>query len=86
MPTQKLRVGDVVQINPEHDEVFGGCFMTVTEPKSFGAQGFVKNAGEKGFAYYRCKHENMEYVGIATWSDRSDEDNEDDEGTEDGSD
>ena len=33
--------GDVVQIDPAHDPVFGGAFMVVTEPKSWGAQGYV---------------------------------------------
>ena len=61
-----LKHGDIVQIDPQHDEVFGGCFMQVTEPKDWGAQGFVKIPG-KGFAYYRCNYENMELVGKAKW-------------------
>ena len=66
-----LQVGDIVQIDPAHDEVFGGCFMQVTEPKSWGAQGFVVALPTKhtkfGRAYYRCKFENMEWVGRAVW-------------------
>lgn len=71
MEPRKLEVGDVVQIDPLHDDVFGACFMQVTEPKSWGAQGFVLVLpGEnkpKGQAFYRCKFENMEYVGKAAW-------------------
>lgn len=71
MEQRQLEVGDVVQIAPEHDEVFGGCFMQVTEPKPWGAQGFVivmaSKDSPRGNAYYRCKFENMEYVGKATW-------------------
>jgi hypothetical protein len=57
-----LKPGDIVQINPDHDEVFGGCLMIVMEPKAFGAQGFVQIPG-KGQAYYRCAFENMEPTG-----------------------
>lgn len=66
MEKAELKIGDVVQISPEHDERFGGCFMQVTEPKSFGAQGFVKGP-ESGNYYYRCKFENMELIGKAEW-------------------
>ena len=42
--------------------------MTVTEPKAFGAQGFVQALGEArdapgGQAYYRAKWEEMEPTG-----------------------
>ena len=71
MQPRELKVGDVVQIDPAHDDVFGGCFMQVTEPKGFGCQGFVicLKSGDKprGDAYYRCSWEHMEYVGPATW-------------------
>lgn len=62
-----LEKGDVVQIDPAHDERFGGCFMVVTEPKSFGAQGYVSAPGEKGLAYYRCNWEAMHKIGRAEW-------------------
>lgn len=32
-----IKPGDVVQIDPSHDERFGGCFMLVTDVKSWGA-------------------------------------------------
>lgn len=67
MIKRELKVGDVVQIDPEHDSDFGGCFMQVTEPKPWGAQGAVSVPGKDGLAYYRCKFEDMEYVGKATW-------------------
>jgi len=66
MNKRELRVGEVVQIDPAHDDVFGGCFMQVTVPKTWGAQGFVKVPGG-GFAHYRCSFANMETVGAATW-------------------
>lgn len=62
-----LNPGDIVQINPGHDEVFGGMLMIVTEPKSWGAQGYVQIAG-KGEAYYRCSFGNMELTnGHLEW-------------------
>lgn len=60
-------VRDLVQINPEHDKVFGACFMVVTEPKAWGAQGYVTVPGKDGLAYYRVKFEDAHKVGRAEW-------------------
>ena len=62
-----MKPGDVVQIDPSHDTTFGGCFMVVTEVKSWGCQGYVEVPG-KGQAYYRCASENMEYIGESKWA------------------
>ncbi len=59
--------GDIVQINPNHDEVFGACFMVVTEPKSWGAQGYFQAPGESGLAYYRVNFDNAVKVGTVEW-------------------
>lgn len=72
MNERELKVGDVVQLSPEvGNPMFAGCMMVVTEPKSWGAQGYVAGLGEDGkpggHAYYRAKWEEMEYVGIAWW-------------------
>lgn len=75
MEKYELKPGMLVQIDPESDPIFGGHFMVITEPKSFGAQGycpaFGRREGEEtipgGFAYYRCRFENMEIVGRAEW-------------------
>jgi hypothetical protein len=71
-----LREGDVVQLSPDvGNPMFACCMMTVTEPKSFGAQGYVQMTGEYGEpggqAYYRARWEDMEYVGRAEWVVRS---------------
>lgn len=68
--TSDLRAGDVVQIDPAHDDVFGGCFMVVTEPKPWGAQGYCSSPGEKGLAFYRVPHSAMDLIGRATWVSR----------------
>jgi hypothetical protein len=75
MEPRKLHVGEIVQIDPAHSDGreghwFGGCLMVVTEPKSWGAQGYVQGAGSDhaGQAHYRCKWEHMEPTGgMAPW-------------------
>lgn len=66
--TENLSVGDLVQLDPGSvgNPAFAACIMVVTEPKSWGAQGYVQVPGE-GQAYYRAKHEEMELVGKAAW-------------------
>lgn len=73
MKPQDLKEGSVVQLNPEtcKNQMFAGCFMVVTESKTFGAQGYVTALGENGNpggqAYYRATWEEMEVVGQAEW-------------------
>lgn len=65
-----MNINDVVQIDPEHDKCFGGCFMIVTEVYAWGVQGYVQipSKGDKGGqAYYRCKFENFHPIGRAEW-------------------
>lgn len=64
-------VNDVVQLSPECGK-FAGCFMVVTEPKSFGAQGFVQVPGQ-GQAYYRANFEQMDFIGCAAFVLKRDE-------------
>ena len=66
MNKQELSVCDIVQIDPAHDDTFGGALMVVTEPKEWGAQGYVHGLGQ-GEAYYRCGWAHMELVGKAIW-------------------
>lgn len=69
-----LAVGDVVQLSPKlcKNPMFAGCFMVITEPKSWGAQGYVQSLGENrqpgGQAYYRATWEEMQQTGgVAPW-------------------
>lgn len=70
MEPTSLQIGDVVQIRGDH-ELFAGCFMLVTEPKPWGAQGFVSMPTARGElpgrAYFRPKFEDMELIGRAVW-------------------
>ena len=73
MQQQELKEGQLVQLNPETvgNKMFAACIMVVTEPKTFGAQGYVQGLGQNGEpggqAYYRAKWEEMEPVGMAEW-------------------
>jgi len=66
---EAVRPGDVVQIDPDHDERFGGCFLVVSAVKPWGVQGYVSipDAGRAARAYYRLKREAMVRVGSAEW-------------------
>ena len=57
-----IEVDDVVQILPPNK--WAGCFLTVTEVKSWGVQGYIK-IPEKGLAYYRLEHEEYIFIGQA---------------------
>lgn len=70
----ELLEGEIVQLNPQtcKNPMFGGCLMVVTEPKPWGAQGYVQALGEDGKiggqAYYRASWEEMEFTGgSAPW-------------------
>jgi hypothetical protein len=65
----ELKVGELVQLSPEtcRNRMLAGCIMTVTEPKAWGAQGYVQVAGQDekpgGQAYYRAEWVEMEQTG-----------------------
>ena len=70
-----LEEGDIVQLDPAHHELerFGACLMIVTEVKSWGVQGYVKNAGESALPYYRAKTGTFVKVGRAEWACTNDD-------------
>jgi hypothetical protein len=77
-----VRRGSVVQIHPTLcGPLFQGCFLLVTEVKTWGVQGFFaipKNREEPpGEAYFRAKWEEIEYVGLAPWVPDREEDGDD---------
>jgi len=74
MNETKLHIGDVVQLRPDtvRNKMFAACLMTVSEPKPWGAQGYVQALGEDGKpggqAYYRAKWEEMDGpIGKTVW-------------------
>ena len=73
-----LKIGDVVQLKPDHD--FGGMLVVVTEPKEWGCQGYLMSQFNfeavryKGVAFVRPKFEDFEYIGKIQWIYESKED------------
>ena len=82
MQKTTLKIGDVVQLNPDHPK-FPGFLVVVTDPKEFGCQGYLMGhlpfeaVRYKGVAYVRPRFEEFEYVGKIQWmhepSDETDE-------------
>jgi hypothetical protein len=69
----KFQINDIVQItDPEH--YWFPCLVVVTEPKSWGVQGYVmiphNDGTPTGQAYIRPRNEQIEYVGKAIVVDR----------------
>jgi len=68
-----MKINDVVQLNPItcRNPMFAGCFLIVTEVKTWGVQGYVQALGEDdkpgGQAYYRAKFDEFIKIGIAVW-------------------
>ncbi len=69
----ELKIGDVVQINEyAKDSMMTGAFLVVTEPKSFGAQGYIATSHKMelvrldGLAYLRVNFEEIDYIGHTT--------------------
>lgn len=66
-----IEVNDVVQITPVIESKFRGCFMVVTEVKSWGVQGFISiptGPEMPGAAYYRVPFEQVVRIGKAEWT------------------
>jgi hypothetical protein len=76
MEPRELEVGDVVQLDPEHK--FGGMLVVVTDPRSFGCQGYLMSCTNfdatkfKGVAYVRPSFKDFEYVGKLVWERQED--------------
>lgn len=83
MESRDLEIGDVVQLNADHK--FGGMLVVVTEPKSWGCQGYLMSAYNfeackfKGRAFVRPCFEAFEYVGKLTWTILDNEEDEDED-------
>lgn len=71
---ETLKPGDVVQLDPTacKNPMFGACFMTVTEVRGWGCQGYVQALGENGKiggqAYYRATWDEVHHIGHAEFT------------------
>jgi hypothetical protein len=61
MEKKELEEGDIVQISPDHP--FAGFFLIVTEPKEWGAQGYLFSA----YHFAAVEFEDMEFCGKSHW-------------------
>ena len=60
--------GDLVQIDPTYDQLFGGNFMVVEDVYAWGFQGYVLSLEKPGrVAYYRCPKDKCVRIGCAGW-------------------
>jgi len=71
MNAQQIAIGEIMQLNPDPDitsnAMFCACLFVITEPKPWGAQGYVQGLGANGErggqAHYRARWEEMEPTG-----------------------
>ncbi len=58
--------GDIVQIDPKSDPVFGGCYVFVEKVDEKGINGFVNIPGN--LKRYVCKSwDDIEWCGQSIW-------------------
>lgn len=76
MQKRELQPGDIVQLDPEYGNGYGGLLLVVDEPKDFGCQGHIyadtvepieNSTTYKGRAFLRPTWDKMEYVGKLAW-------------------
>lgn len=73
MKKRDLLVGEIVQIEPTMQR-WGSCLMTVTEPATWGARGYVQTS--HGQEFVNVKFQEMEQTGgRAEWATVEDYEN-----------
>lgn len=85
MEYRDLEEGDVLQLNPKLP--FGGMLLVVTDPKQWGAQGYLCSSRSFeatkyiGRTFVRVKFADMEYIGRLEWleMDKAEEEGADDD-------
>lgn len=78
MEKMDLKEGDIVQIYDTHPK-FPCFFVVVTEPKSWGLQGYLLSSRDfeafkfNGRAFVRMTFEEVEYCGKVCWIENDNE-------------
>lgn len=69
-----VRIGAIVQVDPDESDRYAGQFIIVTEIKEWGIQGYLAVTMEdpdlvrwKGIAYVRMAWDKIWLVGFAEW-------------------
>lgn len=60
-----MQINSVVQINEKGTPGWVGCFVTVTEVKSWGIQGFVSIPMQEGQEFIRLNFNQIDHIGEA---------------------
>lgn len=58
--------GDIVQIDPKRDPVFGGCYVFVEQVDDKGVKGFIQIPGNLNRHVYKA-WEDIEWCGQSIW-------------------
>lgn len=66
---QRVRVGDIVQLDPQRHVKFGGCYLTVTLAAHWGVVGYVAwpEAPTAARCSYRAEAATYRRVGVSVW-------------------
>jgi hypothetical protein len=72
MSKEDVKENSVVQLNENAAEGWVGCFLQVSEVKSWGVQGWVQ-IPKGGSAYLRPTWEQMDYIGEAVLTPKPNE-------------
>lgn len=66
---EQIKLGDVVQVNPDANLAFGGCFITVAELLGFGVRGFASVPSPNGSKpyHFRVESKNFRRIGRAVF-------------------
>lgn len=71
----KAAIGDVIQVDPAHDPMFGGCLGVVEKVSEWGCNLVAFDSpGSDGTAYYRLAHGKYEVIGRAAWTHKGGDD------------
>lgn len=64
-----IRIDDVVQVNPDLNGNFGGCFGVVTDVRSWGVMIMIPIPDSGGIkqSFLRCDWDEFEAVGKTVW-------------------
>lgn len=61
-----VSVGDVIQIDPDHDDDWGGCLLAVSDIWLCGVGGFIEQP-HGGETFYRIDYGEFAVIGKAAW-------------------
>lgn len=64
---EEVEPGDVIQINPDHSEMWGGCLAIVEKVQSWGVQCAFPIPDKGAVAFNRIEFGDFVVIGPAKW-------------------